>query len=267
MEANCISPLTLSLLSGVLGALVGTFFGAFFLSIYQETKQRKIRKMATKAIDIFSKYAKKGGTFDQAAPEFNNSISVAEKRTVLVALHKLGIPISTNLDAGFNLEEVCLEKMAIDKDELSAISGQIQKGLCDNLFYLDPDTYFKADMRIKTLRALAVRWVNEVLSKSTITRETNAVLYPLDWFKAFSWGEKLALAVFKQRVCVNEYYDERGAASSAKMAKLVKEIDLGLWDGCLFWDFENYQSMKSTNDLNSTLSRIIVANNPAQSVK
>ena len=267
MVVNCMSPLTYSLLAGALGALVGTFFGAVFLSIRQETKQRKIRKMATKAIDIFSKYAKKGGTFDQAAPEFNNSISVAEKRTVLVALHKLGIPISTSLDAGFNLEEVCFEKVTIDKDEMSAISGQIEKGLCDHLFYLDPDTYFKADMRIKTLRALAVRWVEEVFINSTYTQDDKTVHYPQDWFKEFSWGEKWALAVFKQRVSVEEYFDEKGNALPMKMAKLVKELDLGLWDGCLFWDYENYQSMKSTNDLNSTLSSIIMANNPGQSGK
>lgn len=256
-----MSPLAFSLLSGAIGAFIGTFLGAALLSFLQNRKQQKIRKMAIKAIGIFSKYAKKGGTFDQATSEFNNSLSLAEKRTVLVALHKLGVPIASRPDVGFSLEEVLFEKETIDKDELSAISGQIKKGLCDHLFYLDPDTYFKEDMRIKTLRALAVRWVEEVLSKSTFTYNDLTVHYPLDWIKEFSWGEKWALGVFKQRVSVNEYFDEKGDALPAKMDKLVKEIDLGLWDGCLFWDFENYQSMKSTNDLNATISSLISANN------
>ena len=50
-------------------------------------------KIAIKALNVFSRYAKQGQTFDMAAPEFNNTLDVVEKRAVLVALCKLGIPV------------------------------------------------------------------------------------------------------------------------------------------------------------------------------
>ena len=43
--------------------------------------------MAIKAINIFRKYSKKDGTFNLVEQEFNSTISLAEKRTILVALH------------------------------------------------------------------------------------------------------------------------------------------------------------------------------------
>ena len=33
------------------------------------------------------------------------------------------------------------------------------------------------------------------------------------------------------------------------MEELKKEIDLGLWDTYLFWDWESYQNMQNQNNL------------------
>ena len=196
------------LLSGAIGALIGTFGGVYLSFIRQEKTKKESRKMAIKAIEILKKYSKKNGTFDQAEQEFNNSVSLSEKRTILVALHKLGIPIIIQPDACFAIDSVCFDKVRIDRDELTAIGNQIEKGQCDHLFFIDPDTYFNDSIRIATLRSVAKRWVTEVLCDSTC--KDSIVYYPDDWFLKYSWGEKLALGVFKQRVSVNEFFDANG---------------------------------------------------------
>lgn len=120
------------LLSGAIGALIGTFGGVYLSFIRQERTKKESRRMAIKAIEILKKYSKKNGTFDQAEQEFNNSVSLSEKRTILVALHKLGIPIIIQPDACFAIDSVCFDKVRIDRDELTAIGNQIEKGQCDH---------------------------------------------------------------------------------------------------------------------------------------
>lgn len=249
-----------SLLSGAIGALIGTFLGAYLSFLRQEKSKRMSRKKAIEAIKMFSSYAKKDGTFNLANQEFNKSFNLAEKRAVLVALHKLGIPVVVSPEAGFILENVCFDKVKIDKEELKVIREQIEKGFCDQLFYIDPDTYFKENIRITTIRSLANRWITEVFSASSFDFSTNTVLYPNDWSSKYSWGEKLALAVFKMRVINGEYFNADGKPNLQRIGQLTKEVDTGLWDNCLFWDIEAYQNMLSTNTLNTQIANILQAN-------
>ena len=249
-----------SLLSGAVGALIGTYGGVYFSFNKQEKSKRLSRTMAVKAIDIFKKYSKKNGTFDQANQEFNNSFSLAEKRAILVALHKLGIPIIVSPERGFVITEVCFDKAIIDKEELQAIREQIEKGFCDQLFYLDPDTYFNENIRIATIRSIAKRWTRDVLLRSSFDFETKAVHYPDDWLTQYSWGEKLVLAVFKMRVVTNEYFDADGKPLLQKIEQLVQEIDRGLWDNCLCWDIETYQNLQTASALNTQLSNMLQSN-------
>lgn len=258
---DSINSVLFPLLSGAVGALIGTFGGAYLSFKKQDKAKKTTRKMAIKAIDIFQKYSKKQGTFDLAEQEFNNTISVAEKRTILVALHKLGIPVIVRPDSDFSIERVGFEKLKIDKDELTAISNQIDNGLCDHLFFIDPDSYFKEGIRLSTLRSLAKKWTTEVLFNSTFDKEKNTVFYPSNWFASYSWGERLALAVFKLRVSLYEYFDDDGKARRDKIDQLLVEIDRGLWDNCLFWDIEAYQNIQSANALNSQVSSMLQAKN------
>ena len=75
-------------------AIVGTFLGSLFLSWIQRAKLKNVREVAIKALKIFIDYAKDGQTFQSATSEFNNKLSVVEKRAVLVAIRKLGIPVA-----------------------------------------------------------------------------------------------------------------------------------------------------------------------------
>lgn len=75
----------INVFSALLAAFLGGYFGAWFQHSFQNRKVNKVRKIAIKALDVFSRYAKQGQTFDKATSEFNNSLDVVEKRAVLVA--------------------------------------------------------------------------------------------------------------------------------------------------------------------------------------
>lgn len=83
------------LISGAIGALIGTFGGAYFLHWKQEKKIKNVRLMAIKALDILKEYAQQKKSYADTANEFNTKLSISEKRAVVVALHKLGVPFET----------------------------------------------------------------------------------------------------------------------------------------------------------------------------
>ena len=78
------------ILTAVLGGWVGAFFGSKYRKNEELEEKEKIRSIAIKALNIIKSYSKK--SYREAEGEFNKSLSIAEKRTIIVALHKLGIP-------------------------------------------------------------------------------------------------------------------------------------------------------------------------------
>ena len=81
-------------------------------------EERIPAKLAIKGLNILRKYSGKGNTYDMAEAEFNNSLSVAEKRVFIVALHKLGIPILATSFTKFDIQCIHFEKNIIDRDEI-----------------------------------------------------------------------------------------------------------------------------------------------------
>ena len=150
----------INVFSALLAAFLGGYFGAWFQHSFQNRKVNKVRKIAIKALDVFSRYAKQGQTFDKATSEFNNSLDVVEKRAVLVALCKLGIPVFKPIDDLFNIEDIKLEHKPIDKDTIDLMKGQVNKGNCDELFFSDVDAYFSSNTRLLAVRAVAKKYVD-----------------------------------------------------------------------------------------------------------
>ena len=262
MEHIVVS-IIVTLVSGAIGALIGTYGGAYFSALRQERRTKELRDTAIKALQIFLKYARKKQTYDVASSEFNNSLSVAEKRVFIVALHKLGIPILATPKSKFDMQNIMFEKKEIDKDEISAIISQIKLGHCDQLFYMEPDNYFSENIRLKTLRYVAKRWVREVLYNSRLDKTSTPfqIRYPVDWFANFTLGEKLGIAVFKERIAVEEYYDKNGKPKDEAIERLIADIDRGLWDSSFFWDIENYHSVTAASTLNSAMMSQLLCNN------
>lgn len=258
MEQVVIS-IIVTLVSGAIGALIGTYGGAYFSTNRQERRIKELRNAAVKALQIFLKYARKRQTYDIAASEFNNSLSVAEKRVFIVALHKLGIPILVTPKSKFDIQNIAFEKAEIDKDEISAIINQITLGHCDQLFYIEPDNYFSENIRLKTLRYVAKKWVIDVLGNSRLDRTKNPplIIYPHNWFLKFTLGERLGIAVLKERVAVEEYYDNTGNPNIEAVERLIIDIDCGLWDSSFFWDIENYQNVTAASSLNNAMTQLL----------
>lgn len=243
-----------SLLSSGIGAVIGTLLGEHFITKKEEERKKEVRAIALKAINVIKQYANGENTYDMASAEFNNKMSLAEKRTVIVVLHKLGIPIVIPPTTVFRIESISFEKKPISKDELSAIEAQIEKGYCDHLFYLDPEKYFDENVRLRTVRSTAIRWVREVFSNSVIDHNARQVIYPNNWFDSFSYGEQCAINVFRSRTAVEWYFNIKNEADKNKMDQLVRDIEVGLWDTSLYCDIENYQNLTANTSINSQMT-------------
>ena len=249
----------------LLSALIGTYFGTFFLSKREESKVKKVRKIAISALKIVANYSKHNGTYDKACHELNTKLNIAEKRAVIVALHKLGLPIRIPANAPFDIKEIHLSNDEIDSDLLEDIRVQIERGHCDHLFYEDPDKYFSDNMRIYTLRELAKRFIEDTLGHSTYKPEEEKIWYPDNWLTSYSWGEKKALFVFRSQVTSSVYFHNDGTPDQDKLSQLQTEVDTGLWDNYLLWVAETYDNLSSGTNLSNKFLQMANAQSTQQS--
>ena len=244
----------IALLTALIGGLIGTYFGARFLNMREESKMQRVRDIAIKALNLIKKYAKQ--SYRNSENDFNTSLSITEKRMVIVALHKLGVPIGVPSNEVFNIRKVFFVNTTIEEDEIDGIILQINKGFCDNLFYIDPDTYFAANYTQFAMRNAGKKYVSEVLAKSRVNVATNQLIEPIDLGTIFSLGEFKAIQVLRDQVRDQMYFDKNGLPIKEKIESLLKDIDLGLWDMYLMWNFEAYQNVKAQNQMGQFISNL-----------
>lgn len=244
----------IALSTALIGGLIGTYFGARFLNMREESKMQRVRDIAIKALNLIKKYAKQ--SYRNAENDFNTSLSITEKRMVIVALHKLGVPIGVPSNEVFNIRKVFFVNTTIEEDEIDGIILQINKGFCDNLFYIDPDTYFAANYTQFAMRNAGKKYVSEVLAKSRVNVATNQLIEPIDLGTIFSLGEFKAIQVLRDQVRDQMYFDKNGLPIKEKIESLLKDIDLGLWDMYLMWNFEAYQNVKAQNQMGQFISNL-----------
>ena len=244
----------IALLTALIGGLIGTYFGARFLNMREENKMQRVRDIAIKALNVIKKYAKQ--SYRNAENDFNTSLSITEKRMVIVALHKLGVPIGVPSNEVFNIRKVFFVNTIIEEDEINGIILQINKGFCDNLFYIDPDTYFAANYTQFAMRNAGKKYVSEVLAKSRVNVATNQLIEPIDLGTIFSLGEFKAIQVLRDQVKDHMYFDKNGLPIKERIESLLKDIDLGLWDMYLMWNFEAYQNVKTQNQMGQFISNL-----------
>ena len=246
MEVNTLS-IIIYVLVPILTAVVGGWVGAYFGNKYREDKESHekeiVRNIAIKALNILKSYA--GKSYRDAEGEFNNSISIAEKRTVVVALHKLGIPFGVPSNETFNIREIHFMDIIVNENDIDGIIHQITKGYCDNLFYIDSDTYFASNFTLFAMRNAGKKYVKDILARSKVNTETNVLTEPAELGTVFTLGEYKAIQVLREQVRDQMYFDKNGEPIKEKIDTLLKDIDLGLWDSYLMWNFENYLSVKA----------------------
>ena len=253
MMSSIVTLLT-ALLTAAIGAFIGTLYGSKKLYEYQQSGKIATRKTALKAIGILKKYA--GQPYVNAQADFNTSLSISEKRAVLVALHKLGVPIIVPSTISFQISDVQFSDAEIVKKELESIEAQLDNGNCDYLFYEDVESHFSSNLRLNTLRELAKRYVNNVMKNSRY--EHGNILDPKNWETMyFTPSEIQAIMVFYKRVHDQMYYEDNGNLKAGIIKKLLNEIEIGLWDSYLFWDYAAHQNMQSQNMLANMISQML----------
>ncbi len=249
----------LPLISGAIGALIGTYGGSYFLHWKQEKKIKNVRSMAVKALDIFKEYAQHKKSYADSANEFNTKLNVSEKRAVVVALHKIGVPFEISTKDDFDIKNLRLKDIIIDRDEIDAMIQQIEKGNCDNLFFIDIESYFTSNLRLNAVRNVGKKYVEEVQSKSRVEKDApNTIVSQPDWHKVFSPGELQIIFVLRVQLANTAYFLPDGNADPVKMKTLIREIEIGLWDNYLFWEYESYQNIRAQHNLANIIQNAVM---------
>lgn len=243
-----MNEILINIITALISGFIGTYFGSLWISKRQERKMSKTRLIAVKALDIIKKYSQKNKSLRSAENDFNTSLSVPEKRAIIVCLHKLGISVGVAENETFNINSVCFIDKIVDKNTIDEIINQIKNGYCDNLFYLDPESQFSTNS-LFTLRNVAKRYVTEVLPKSTLNIENNIITNNPDWYKSFSIGEMKSIMVFREQMADVLIFDNKGNPKSDVIVSLQKDIDLGLFDSYLMWNYETYLNVKNQNKM------------------
>ena len=167
---NIIAYILIPILTAVIGGWVGAYLGSKYQENKEENKMAEIRDIAVKALTILKKYAKQ--EYSNAEDDFNTSLTITDKRCVIVLLHKLGVPVYIPANERFDIHRIHFANRIVDSEDLDGIILQIQQKHCDNLFFLDAETYFSSNLQFTAIREVGKRYVKEVLSKSIYNKET-----------------------------------------------------------------------------------------------
>lgn len=242
------------ILAAVLGGWVGAFFGNKYQKNKEDNKMAEVRDIAIKALNIISHY--NGQSYVKAENQFNTDLTIAEKRTIIVLLHKLGIPVVVPANESFDIHRIHFADRNIDEKEIDGIKLQINQKHCDNLFFIDAEKYFGANRQYITVRDVGKRYVREVLAKSHYNSETKQTNYNPDWAKSFGLGEFLSLRYLHEQACFDILYDQNGNAIPEKIEQILHEIDMGLWDNYLFGNYEMYKNAKSQIEMANAFQNV-----------
>ncbi|EHB43331.1 hypothetical protein SEENIN0B_03245 [Salmonella enterica subsp. enterica serovar Infantis str. SARB27] len=243
------------------------------ISIYRDkTKNNGVRHIAIKSLELFISYAKSNKTFKTAENDFNNKFSIPEKRAILVALHKIGVPVTTPSTSLFNISTVEFLSEIINKDEIKSMIKQIKNGNCDTLFYADVEKFFTENIRMNRIRNIAENYIENVMSLSSLRFDDNdipvEIIKPDNWGDLFTPGELKTIQTFIQMLIDPSYYDSRGNIKTNEMEKIISEIKSGMWDNYLLWDntaYQNMQLQKKSNEASILFYNQLMQNNTTTS--
>ena len=242
------------ILSAVLGGWVGAYFGNKYQRSQEDKKIEKVRNIAINALNIIKKYDKQ--PYANVENQFNTDLTIVQKRTIIVLLHKLGIPIIVPANERFDIHKIHFANRTVDAKEIEGIILQVSQKHCDNLFFLDADNYFNSNRQYAAIREVGKKYVNTVLAKSHYNNETKQVSYPDGWVSQFGLGEYMSLRILHEQACTDLLYDQQGNAIPDKIKQIVQEIDMGLWDTYLFGNYEFYKNSKAQIEMSHTFQSL-----------
>ncbi|EKT1334991.1 hypothetical protein QDW80_004152 [Salmonella enterica] len=260
------------ILPGLISVVVSVTLSTIITIYREKTKNNGVRRIAIRALKLFISYAKQDNTFKKTENNFNNKFSIPEKRAILVALHKIGVPVTTPSTSLFNISAIEFLPEKIDKDEISSMIKQIKKGNCDNLFYADIEKFFTENIRMNRIRSIAENYIQSVMSLSSLRFDDNdipvEIIKPDNWVDLFTPGELKTIQTFIQMLIDPSYYDSRGNIKTSEMEKIISEIKSGMWDNYLLWDntaYQNMQLQKKSNEASILFYNQLMKNNTTTS--
>lgn len=230
------------LFAAVLGGWVGAFFGNKYQKAKEDEKMADVRNIAIKALSIIKKYSRQ--SYCMAENEFNTSLTITDKRSVIVLLHKLGIPIFVSTYDTFDIHKIHFADRIIDKDEIEGMEFQVTQKHCDYLFYIDAENYFNSNHQLTAIRDVGKKYIRNVLANSIFDNKTKQVSYPDGWVKIFGPGEYLSIRTLHEQACLDIVYDSNGKADPNRIEQMINEVDMGIWDNYLFGNYEMFKSAK-----------------------
>ena len=66
----------------------------------------------------------------------------------------------------------------------------------------------------------------------------------------------------QERIGIKGYFADNGKIKKGAITEICSDIDRGLWDGCFYWDIENYNNVTATNSLlNTAINQILSQQN------
>lgn len=259
------TPVLTGAISAIIGGFIGTYCGSVFINRENNKKYKDAREIAIKALDIFAKYKDK--KYEDASNEFNVSLSRAEKRIILVALHKVGIPIVNEKFVKSNDYSIIFRNEVIKENDISAMKSQINSGKYDHLFFDDPDDYFSRNALRDYKRSIAIKYLNNVFIRTKLAADKKTVQYPENWVKEFTFGEMNIVFIIREKLLETSIYeDTTGLPKQQCVQDIINEINIGLWDAYLDWAYEAFSNVQVQKNFANIAINMMSANQCASSV-
>lgn len=64
--------------------------------------------------------------------------------------------------------------------------------------------------------------------------------------------------VLRIQLANTDYFLPDGNADPVKMKTLIREIEIGLWDNYLFWEYESYQNIRAQHNLANIIQNAVM---------
>ncbi len=161
------------------------------------------------------------------------------------------------INNAFNIKHIEFEQVVIEENSIKEMINQITNGYCDNLFYSDVDNYFSNEFLVNTKRHIAIRYVDEIMTKNKLDTSTNNTINEKNEYDIFSVGEINMLHVFILKNSSKLYYDISGNIKLDKLEKLKDDIKKGLWDEYFDWDIDVYANVLAQKQSAFQLTRLV----------
>lgn len=120
----------------------------------------------------------------------------------------------------------------------------------------------KSEIKLQKLRNLALKYINEQMSLSTLDKVNNILKFP-DEYTSNPPLYYNTLGVFVIKATKTPYYyDEQGKIIKERINELKEQVKEGLWDYVLLWDITQYLASESNANMPNTMDDMLTKHLP-----